>query len=952
MAPEVPATIARFRAAWDHEVGPAARRALVALGLAVIFIVAHVARLGTPLARGGAAASVLLLAVALAVRAFLARRRAGAAPGVVRRPGVPPAPPLGAAPLRAFGLAGRAASDARVGSPALAQLHLARLLRRAPVDRMTERAGRVARTWSSFGLLAAVLTLGAAVAEPFRVIEGLDVLAARDGEAPLQIVWLDEVELIAKAPEYLHLGEQPVAPFRPASLPRGTTITMRGRAVHPGRALVLTDGSAEVPFLDDGSGLLVAHWTLGDSTQLAVAARFGAVRVRQPDEQAVVSIPDLAPVVTVEGAPRTVRILDEPQIPIRFEVTDDHGLREVDLVLRAGTREERRVLSRPDADAKSDRGGYQIVASDPFFKKTYAPVEVTVEARDNDPVSGPKWGKSAAIVIVLPQVGEPEAVRYEALLGARDAVTDLLAGRLEPYKAKPGKERALHLERETAEQVTAVAAVDAALRGTYGGLTVKGRVVSLARGQLRRLQRALAAEEKLPGAAAHAKLVTETEEVLLAFDAGVRGLGFRDTRAVAKRLADVADEAAAGASLARVSDERPRGVARLEAAFGVLDGGGKQMLRLGDLGLDLGEIVANDLRRIARAQKAEDWIHAELAARDLAARLRRPDPSFGGGGKGGVESGGRPGPDEGEPSEADRQMAAGEQELEDLARDHAGKISEVESALEKAASAEEMQALREEAKEHAQAIREAVKQLPPSAGEPGSAESAAARARESAESMAGALERGQPRDAVSSGKDAVKGLGEAERLGDKSGFFPDERAAREAGKARPALERELAWAEEALERMQKSASDRARADLERSGKDEDRLAERAKRLQDKGQDGEGALPQETLDRLGDAEEAMRRARQALEQAQGEEGLKHQNDAQRLLEMALGERGEEGHGERESLDAKEMARKADIPGKEKHKGPEEFRRRVIKGLGGSADPLLKEAVKRYAEGLLK
>jgi hypothetical protein len=45
-------------------------------------------------------------------------------------------------------------------------------------------------------------------------------------------------------------------------------------------------------------------------------------------------------------------------------------------------------------------------------------------------------------------------------------------------------------------------------------------------------------------------------------------------------------------------------------------------------------------------------------------------------------------------------------------------------------------------------------------------------------------------------------------------------------------------------------------------------------------------------------------------------------------------------------------KTEIPGKDAHKGPEEFRKRVLKGLGGSSDPLLREAVKRYAEGLLK
>ncbi len=67
----------------------------------------------------------------------------------------------------------------------------------------------------------------------------------------------------------------------------------------------------------------------------------------------------------VEKALRTVRILEEPSVPIHYEAVDDHGLREVDLVLRSGAREERRVLARPQADATIDRGGYELRASDP-----------------------------------------------------------------------------------------------------------------------------------------------------------------------------------------------------------------------------------------------------------------------------------------------------------------------------------------------------------------------------------------------------------------------------------------------------------------------------------------------------------------------------------------------------------------------------------------------------------
>ena len=44
--------------------------------------------------------------------------------------------------------------------------------------------------------------------------------------------------------------------------------------------------------------------------------------------------------------------------------------------------------------------------------------------------------------------------------------------------------------------------------------------------------------------------------------------------------------------------------------------------------------------------------------------------------------------------------------------------------------------------------------------------------------------------------------------------------------------------------------------------------------------------------------------------------------------------------------------ADIPKADAHKGPEEFRKRVIKGLGQPSGGRLKDAVKRYAEGLLR
>ena len=55
---------------------------------------------------------------------------------------------------------------------------------------------------------------------------------------------------------------------------------------------------------------------------------------------------------------------------------------------------------------------------------------------------------------------------------------------------------------------------------------------------------------------------------------------------------------------------------------------------------------------------------------------------------------------------------------------------------------------------------------------------------------------------------------------------------------------------------------------------------------------------------------------------------------------------------EDGDGKNMAQKVPVPGKDKHKDPDNFRKRVTEGLGMAQDPRLREAIRRYAEGLLQ
>jgi hypothetical protein len=106
--------------------------------------------------------------------------------------------------------------------------------------------------------------------------------------------------------------------------------------------------------------------------------------------------------------------------------------------------------------------------------------------------------------------------------------------------------------------------------------------------------------------------------------------------------------------------------------------------------------------------------------------------------------------------------------------------------------------------------------------------------------------------------------------------------------------------------------------------------------------------------------------QELAAGRGERGVELQREAQRLLEKSrLGRASEpdepsprdqkaaraeesERHGDgRESI-----ALGGDVPGPDDRARAEEFRRRVLMGLGRERSERLSPAVKRYTEGLLE
>jgi hypothetical protein len=458
--------------------------------------------------------------------------------------------------------------------------------------------------------------------------------------------------------------------------------------------------------------------------------------------------------------------------------------------------------------------------------------------------------------------------------------------------------------------------------------------------------------------------VRRLEDVLLAVDAALRATGNHDAEGVAKRLGDVADEVAEGCKLGLDPEKRDVATRRLWVALPVLANGAAALSTLSDLGADIGSVAQGELRRIRRGLAAQNYTESELAARHLAARLRRPKPSFSSASEGGVESGGGQGRGRGakRPSEASQAHQQFEQlmrELQQLSSEHAGEISSVENTLQSAEQAEQDPEVQREAKERAESLRRAFEELPDYAAGQSKSEQAAALAREHGRATAESLSRLALKDAKQSADSARQHLGSAKQTAD-SGVSPEalQRAEQE-------LAKHSAWIDDLLKKAQERESERAKQALQQSGKREQEMAERAQNISGRGSHGEAALPGEVAQALDRAEGLMREAAQELQNGRGDRALSLQREAQRLLDQQDDDNNnksdepkdqpEDGqpdkHGNRDQ-DHADMRTDAGVPGRDKNQKAEEFRKRVLEGLARDKGGRLGPAVKRYAEGLLK
>jgi hypothetical protein len=938
-------TLVELERAFSERVRPAFKLALAAFFLGAVVAAGLLGRGGTAPFRLGAAAVLTLLAVVVLVRKVRERRARARRDLLVRRLVLGADRALGERVLRALSLEERAETDPTVGSLELARLHAARSVGRIPRSLVAARGNRLAsRLRIAAGVVGLAGTLGLAL-DPVRVIEGLDVLVARRGLAPIPMVFLEGLTVLVQSPAYLRMADRHADPTM-SRAPAGSTLVVRGLPVRSGRTLVLTDGAAEVAFSSEGGDGVVARWVVKADSELWVAARFGNVVVREPQPIRVEAVPDGAPVVILEGAPREVALEGLERLELGYWASDDHGLRQIDLVLRSGGREDRRVLERLDGQGRTERGAQALDPGDAFVRRSFLPVLVTIEAKDNDVLTGAKWGRSAAITIQPPALGAPEARRFEALLAARGSVVDVL-GWLGSEAPRPVPARALAERRKAAA---------ASLRDAGSGLTGAARLsdgfAAFLVGQARRLE-----------AAERGKDPADTiGDVALAVDAGLRSLAKRDAEGVAKRLGDVAEEAANAFADARVTERARASNERSAAALGVLDAGQRNLASLGSLGADLGSVTRGELARIRRALDSRSLYHAELAARHLAARLRRPAPSFSSSGSGGVEGGSQQGqadPDA-PPSEANRRFDELIGELSKLTREHAALLEQVERDLSEATKAVGDEELAKQAAEKAAALREALDALPRAGAPEGSGRASAALAREHGAAMAERLERLELGGALESGRTARGLLDDAKHKTEQPQSIADltDQGALERG--RSSLADAIAWAEQAEQRLRRDADARVRPRLGEASERERSIERRIGELAGRGEQSEARLPEPVLDRLRRAREAMRSAASELAEGRGEPGLLGQREAQRLLEEgSAGRTTDESSGPGnprepggESEEGRSVGGRESVPKADDKLRARDFRRRVLEGLGKERGSRLDPAIRRYAEGLLQ
>jgi hypothetical protein len=469
--------------------------------------------------------------------------------------------------------------------------------------------------------LLLAFVLGTFFVAPFRVFEGTNVFLAWRGKAPLSTNWIELESVIVQPPTYLREPAELVEFGVSAATAKGGTLTIRGLPRFTGRMLIITDGEREVPFVSDGQGGLLARYSVEKSAELRIAARFGSVLVQQNPSLSLRVIVDEPPEVDLAQAPSRLDIARLTEVPLHYQVRDDHGIVFIELVLRSGAQKERRKLIQLGRETRRYEGTYLLKVDDSFIEHSADSVEVRIAARDGNGVDGPAETLSKELILDKPTVGAVQLERITALRGLRSVLVDW-------YDAVRRRQT---LDQSTNDYVTQVLSAKKRYFSLLGSGGPRATYVrSFVRAQTDKLT-----YQRVQGRKGEELLTDAT----LAIDALLEVISKGDAEQVARQLGLIVEDIENGAKDYLSSERRALAEERVKNALERFRLGAETITQLGVLGADLGTIALAGATRMTRLVERQDYRNVERAASFLAERMRRPVPSFVGATHPSVESG-------------------------------------------------------------------------------------------------------------------------------------------------------------------------------------------------------------------------------------------------------------------------------------------------------------------------
>ncbi|MCP4602029.1 MAG: hypothetical protein GY847_16185 [Proteobacteria bacterium] len=265
-----------------------------------------------------------------------------------------------------------------------------------------------------------------------------------------------DLTLTLRYPEYLRRNERRLDGISGGLVaPLGTTVVIEGKSLisDVNRGVVNLPEKSQSPLSVGVDGVIRGRFVVGAAGAFSLALGTKSLLVEGPERHIEVEV-DAAPTIRLLRPTNQVEVAEDGEVIIDLEAEDDHGLRHIDLILRAGSALELRktVIHLADRVRRIKTQYRWTPESVRFGNET--DVQLELEAYDDDSILGPKPGRSDPLnVRILTPLSRHKSVANDQNK-ALDTLIDLLAHRLEipplsNRRAKDAQNRFVVLRRET-----------------------------------------------------------------------------------------------------------------------------------------------------------------------------------------------------------------------------------------------------------------------------------------------------------------------------------------------------------------------------------------------------------------------------------------------------------------------------------------------------------------------